>query len=282
MAWQALLHLDHRREGSRTVLRHRHEGPLRVFKSLYPEGDGICHNVIVHPPGGLVGGDMLDIRLDLGPQAHALLSTPGATRFYRSDHDEAVQRVHARLGPGARLEWLPLETLAYADCRARNEWHMTLEPGASVMGWDVTALAWPEHEPTVVGQAPSAGVLRQEMIWPGRWRERVCLRADDHRLRSSPLGLAGRRCLGLLWLAFAEPIPMPARETWLDAVRATLGDEEGDDALAGVTAPNPHMLVLRVLGHQAEPVAARLRRAWATLRRQAWGLEAPEPRIWHV
>ena len=77
MPWHAHLQLDYRREGARTVVRHAHNGPLRILKSLYPEGDAICHNVLVHPPSGLVGGDTLDIRAQVASGAHALITTPG-------------------------------------------------------------------------------------------------------------------------------------------------------------------------------------------------------------
>jgi urease accessory protein len=99
--------------------------------------------MIVHPPGGLVGGDVLDIRVRLDAGAHALVSTPGATRFYASDDLEAAQRVSIDLAAGARLEWLPLEALAYPGCRALNQITATLTPGAEMLAWDVTALGLP-------------------------------------------------------------------------------------------------------------------------------------------
>ena len=70
MPWHARLDLDYQLEQQRSVARFRHDGPLRILQSLYPEGDAVCHNVLVHPPGGLVGGDTLDIRVH-GPVAEA-------------------------------------------------------------------------------------------------------------------------------------------------------------------------------------------------------------------
>ena len=113
MSWRACLELHYSLESARTVARYRHDGPLRVLRSLYPEGDTVCHNVLVHPPGGLVGGDTVETQVSVAPGAHGLVTTPGATRFYRSLGEPARQRVHARLEAGARLEWLPLEALAY-------------------------------------------------------------------------------------------------------------------------------------------------------------------------
>src|SRR3954449_8152395 len=97
MPWHARLHLDYRQESARTVARFRHDGPLRILQSLYPEGDGICHNVLVHPPGGLVGGDTLEVSVTAAADSHGLLTTPGASRFYRSEAGAAVQDVRLQL-----------------------------------------------------------------------------------------------------------------------------------------------------------------------------------------
>src|SRR5689334_17607021 len=118
MPWHARLSLDLSCESGRTVARHAHEGPLRILQTLYPEGDAIAHNVLVHPPSGIVGGDTLDIAVHVHEGAHGFVTTPGATRFYRSEGDTAVQRARLRVDGGARLEWLPLETLAYSGCIA--------------------------------------------------------------------------------------------------------------------------------------------------------------------
>lgn len=107
MTWRAELSLDYALSTGRTVARHRHSGPLRVLQSLYPEGDAVCHNVLVHPPGGIVGGDVLDIRVAVGEGAHGLVTTPGATRFYRSEGESCVQQTLLDVAAGARLEWLP-------------------------------------------------------------------------------------------------------------------------------------------------------------------------------
>ena len=111
MSWHAQLQLDYTHESARTVARFRHDGPLRILQSLYPEGDAVCHNVLVHPPGGLVGGDTLNINVTAAAGSHGLITTPGATRFYRSEGESAIQRTNITLAAGARLEWLPLETI---------------------------------------------------------------------------------------------------------------------------------------------------------------------------
>jgi urease accessory protein len=276
MPWHARLSLDYQRQGDRTVLQHSHDGPLRVFKSLYPEGDAVCHNVIVHPPGGLVGGDVLDIKVHVAQDAHGLLSTPGATRFYASDEAFASQRVHLRLDAGARLEWLPLETIAYPGCRAENRWSATLGDGAELIAWDVTALGLPG-----AGQAFETGEFRQRLEIPGLWLEQARVRADDHRLLDSPLGLAGHRCMGTLLFACGKPLHRDRREALLEAVRS-LPDPPSGAVLTGATCPNDRLLVVRALAPLVEPLMARLQAVWSVLRPVAWGLPGQSPRIWQV
>ncbi len=121
MGWLGHLQLQYHHDGERTTAHDRHHGPLRVLQRLYPEGPGICHHVLVHPPGGVVGGDVLELQADLAAGSHALLTTPGATRFYRSDGPLARQTVQARVAAGARLEWLPMETIAYRGCQVQNQ-----------------------------------------------------------------------------------------------------------------------------------------------------------------
>ena len=118
--WQASLALRYMRREPRTVVHDRHDGPLRVLRSLYPEGDAICHSVLLHPPGGVVGGDTLAVHVEVEAGAHALLTTPGATRFYRSTGATAAQSLTARVAAGARLEWLPLEPSPTAAASPRT------------------------------------------------------------------------------------------------------------------------------------------------------------------
>src|SRR6478735_7509296 len=97
--WRATLTLGFERRAERTVLaRREHDGPLVVQKSLHPEGPGTCHAIVVHPPSGLVGGDELELRVGVGRDAHALLTTPGAGRFYRSAGATASQSVTLDVG----------------------------------------------------------------------------------------------------------------------------------------------------------------------------------------
>lgn len=272
--WQASLDLRYERVGERCSLQFDHNGPLRVLQSLYPEGAGVCHNVLVHPPGGLVAGDTLDITGEVAEGAHALISTPGATRFYRSEGATATQTVRWRLGEGARLEWLPLETIAYSGCLGANHWSATLAPSAELMAWEVTALGLPDADQPFVH-----GRLHQRMVIDGVWRDEGRLDAADARLLDHPMGLGGQRCLGTLVLACGSAMPAARKEALLEAVRAVL---DASEVFAAATCPNDQVLVVRALGPRVEPVMALLQACWTALRPAAWGLAPVRPRIWSV
>jgi urease accessory protein len=274
MAWHASLTIDYSLESARTVARHRHSGPLRILQSLYPEGDAICHNVLVHPPGGLVGGDTLDISLNAAPGSHALVTTPGATRFYKSPGEPALQITRVRLASGARLEWLPLEAIGYTGCLAENRLQLDLAPGAELIGWDVTALGLP-----TAAQPFERGSFCQHIEMPGVWLERGRIDASDHLLLDSPLGLAGNRCLASLFFCTGSKLARPRRERALDCAREVM-EHHGLRNTAGATSPNDQVIVVRVLAPLVEPAMNLLRQVWAGWRRELWQVQYESPRIW--
>ena len=274
--WHAHLQLHYTRQGDCTVALDRHSGPLRVLQRLYPEGPGICHHVLVHPPGGVVGGDVLELHAQLDEGTHAVLATPGATRFYRSDGPLALQRSSVSMAAGARLEWWPMETIAHRGCRAENRLRMSLAPGAEAMGWDLLALGLP-----AAGDTFDAGHYLQHLEVQGAWLERGLIAAADTRLLHSPLGLAGRRVLGTMWFAAGTAITPTRRDTLLDSARAQLATDPLRSH-AGATAAHPRVVVLRVLAHGVEPAMALLRRVRAAWRASAWQLAANPPRLWQT
>ncbi len=274
MAWHAGLRLDYACEGGRSVARFAHDGPLRILQGMWPEGDAVCHNVLVHPPGGLVGGDTLQVEVSAAPGSHGLVTTPGASRFYRSEGAAAVQDVRIRIEAGARLEWLPLEAIYYSGCRAENRLRMELAAGAELLGWDIAALGLPQ-----ANQPFARGAVLQHLELQGAWLERGRIAAEDTRLMDGPLGLAGHRCLASLFVAAGEDLARPRREQLLDAARAVI-EPHALAASAGATAPGPRVVVVRVLAPLVEPALQLLkavRRAWRPL---LWQLPAAEPRGW--
>lgn len=274
MPWHAKLDLDYTRPGERTVARHQHDGPLRILQSLYPEGDGICHNVLVHPPGGLVGGDTLDIHITAQGGAHGLVTTPGATRFYKSDGEPALQRTRISLQGDARLEWLPMEAICYSGCLAENRLRLTLADAAEFIGWDVTAFGLPS------ANAPfERGSFCQHIEVPGLWLERGQLDAADARLMQGPLGLAGHSCMASIFFVTASRLERGRKQRALDAARALI-EPHRLHATAGATSPNDRVVVVRVLAPLTEPVMQLLRQIWAAWRQELWDSAAAPPRIW--
>lgn len=282
MSWHGHLQLHYHHRNGRTTAHDRHHGPLRVLQRLYPEGDAVCHHVLVHPPGGLVGGDRLDVDAHLAAGSHALLTTPGATRYYRSNGAAAHQSVRLSVDPGARVEWLPLETIAYRGCDAHNRLQLDLAPGAEALGWDVLALGLP-----AAGEPWDTGHYRQHLELPGIWLERAHVDAADARLLHSPLGWNGHRVLATLWFAAGAPLATARREALLETARAAFADAvmPGNGSAvgaAGATAPTDHTVVLRALAPRVEAAMALLQRVWGRWRRAAWDLAPCPPRVWRT
>jgi urease accessory protein len=274
MSWQANLHLAYERHGARVVARHEHSGPLRILQSLYPEGDGICHNVLVHPPGGLVGGDTLDIAVQVASATHGLVTTPGATRFYRSDGPLALQTTRIAMQADSRLEWLPLEALCYSDCHAENRLVMDLAPGAELLGWDITALGLPSANLPFV-----KGSLQQHIEVPGVWLERGRVAAEDLRLMDGPIGLNGARCMASLFFVAGSALDRTRKQRALDIARAHIANSALANS-AGATSPNPQVLVLRCISTLVEPATQLLRSVRNAWRHALWQLPDCTPRIW--
>ncbi len=285
MTWHASLRVDYSLrtspEGEKTAAFFQHNGPLRVLQSLYPEGPAVCHNVVVHPPGGLVSGDILDMRFSAGEGAHGLVTTPGATRFYRSDGKPAMQRTSISLDADSRLEWLPFESIAFNGCEAENRLTLALAAGAEMMGWDVTALGLPAAR-----QPFTSGHFCQHLELPGVWLERAKISATDKILLDSTAGMAGHRCFATLFFAAGSALDKIRRQMLLDVARSVVSSHPlcvlGGvmEMAAGVTSPNKQVVVVRVLAPVVEPAMTLLRAVWLCWRQELWNMKASAPRVW--
>lgn len=271
--WQASLDLRFERRENATVLAGRHHsGPLRVQKALYPEGERVCHAIVLHPPAGIAGGDELEISVDVGAAAHALLTTPGAGKWYRSATPWARQTLNFKVAADAVLEWLPQETIVFDGARANMENRVKLAAGAAYLGWEVLCLGR-----RAAGESFKHGELRLatriELDGKLLWLEQGRL-AGGSGLLTSPVGLAGYSVSATL-LAAGRPVE-PAL---LSACRAIVPVESG--AQYGLSVL-PQLLVARYLGHSSEGARAWLVQLWRVLRPALLGREAQPPRIWNT
>jgi urease accessory protein len=277
--WEATLSLGYERRGERTVLAHRaHRGPLRVQRDLYPEGPGTCHTLVVHPPGGLAGGDELRLDVRLGAGARALLTTPGATRWYRSGGHRARQQLELVLDDDAVVEWLPQESIFFDGAEAELAARVRLGRGSVYLGWEVLCLGrQASGERFTHGQLRLATELfRGERLL---WHERGRLDGGGPLL-TSPVGLGGASvCATLLAAAPALEPGTASLATLLAACRAvdTFGGNAGVTCLPA--APGG-VLIARWLGDASEAARHHLLALWRVLRPALCHRAATPPRIW--
>ena len=265
-SWHAELELGYARFGASTrpVLR-RHKGPLRVQKHLYAEGPEVCQHIIVHPPGGIAGGDRLDITASAGANAWAQLTSPGAAKWYRAT-GTAYQQLKLRVAAGATLEWMPQETIVYSGAQAELQTVIELEGDARLLYWDVVALGRP-----AAGERFDRGHFqsRLDIRRDGRalWHERQRVNGDDGLL-DSPIGLDGQPVFAtLLITGTLDPDLLQRCRELPSKVRGDL-------------TQLPDLLVARCLASEALHARDWLIALWTLLRPALLGREALAPRIW--
>lgn len=265
-SWEAELSLRYAAFGqaTRPVLR-RHSGPLRVQKHLYPEGPQVCQHIIVHPPGGIAGGDRLTIDAHVAAGAWAQLTSPGAAKWYRAV-GPAFQDLRLRVEAGATLEWLPQETIVYSAAQAELNTRIDLEGDAQLFYWDMVALGRPAS-----GERFDAGHFQARLdIWRDGvlvWHERQRVAGGD-RLLDSAIGLDGRSVFATLIVS--GEIDAQLMERCRDLPSRVRGD----------VTQLPGLVMARCLADEALHARAWLIDLWRLLRPELLGREAVPPRIW--
>lgn len=271
--WEATLKLGFSSPANtRTTLTCReHHGPLRVQKALYPEGERICHAVIVHPPGGIAGGDRLKIDVTVEANAHALITTPGATKWYKANGKQSMQQVEINLATDAVLEWLPQETILYNAADTLSATRVNLGAGALYLGWEVLCLGR-----TASGESFAAGMHRQRLSIRQDdallWHEQGALEGGG-ALLAAPVGFAGATVCATLLVA-----GRPVAQALLDEARAALAGH-GDAARIALTRL-PNLLAARYLGPSSEEAKQLFADLWKVLRPALAGCAAVTPRLW--
>ena len=246
--------------------RSVHAGPLRIQKLLYPEGPKLCHAIIVHPPGGIAGGDELEINADVAPGAATLITTPGATRWYGSTGVTATQRIALKIE--GDCEWLPMETIVYDQAQVHSEIQIDCSDQTQMIGWDTLIFGRQSS-----GEDFSQGHFHQVISCRFNdrllWQERTRVAGGDPLFDSS-IGFQGQRAASTLWAIRA------ANEPWEQAALERLRASAPEIAWSILW---PRLLVGRQIG---DPLALKANNAaaWACLRPMVFKRPAIEPRIW--
>lgn len=263
-AWHASLALGFARDGDCTrLVRRTHSGPLRVQKALYPEGPDVCHVIVVHPPGGVVGGDRLHVALDAQAGCRVLATSPGAAKWYRANGRVSGQDVRLVAGPGAAIEWLPQETIFYDDASVELAHEVELAVDAVYMAAEILCFGRrASGERFVRGQVRQRTRIRVDgrPVW---WEQGVL-----HGARlDSPLGLGGRSVCAT-FTAVGKPLT-PSLQAQVRALDASLAVSQ----VKGV-------FVARHLGDDSERARALMTDVWRIARPHLLGRPACVPRIW--
>ena len=268
--WEAQLRFGLTPKQGRTVVsRQRHRGPLTMQKPFHPESDGTCHAYILHPPGGVVGGDSLDIELTCDAGAHALITTPAANKFYRSNGMTATQRHELRVLGTACLEWLPQETILFEGTKVHSSTKVYLGDQASFIGWEIVSVGRP-----ACNEGFTRGSYRQSFeIWKRSeplMIDRINLQ-DCSEILNAQWGLRQRPVMGLMVVSGDEEVLEKAQDSARNLVE--------NPGCTSVTVTGS-VLLCRALDTSAMAVRNLFIDVWKVIRPVVLGKRPCEPRIW--
>jgi urease accessory protein len=241
---------------------------LSVQRSFYPEGD-LCHVYLLHPPGGIAGGDQLEIAARLEAGAAALLTTPGATKCYRSPGPEARQTQSFAVGAGASLEWLPQETILFPGARMELSTRVDLAEDARYIGWEINCLGRPACAEVF---DHGAAVFRLAFYRAGQPLLLERQRIEGLCALAGAAGLRGHAVFGALYA-------YPADQGMIDALYQALPEIVGGRELVGITLLDG-LLVARALTPSGADCRRWFASLWAWLRPRIIGRAPCPPRIW--
>ncbi|MEM7555761.1 MAG: urease accessory protein UreD [Cyanobacteria bacterium P01_A01_bin.84] len=196
-SWHGKLNLVYKAHQDKTILiTSQNQAPLKVQRPFYPEGKQVCHSVILHTAGGVVGGDKLSCNFHLQERSQALITTAAAAKIYRTNGMQARQNIHIKVDENACLEWLPQETIVFNGANYRQDLRVELAPGASWIGWEITRFGRSAR-----GEKFIQGAWRNYTeVWQNDkplWIDRQYLPANEEVFHS-PHGLAGKPLVGNL------------------------------------------------------------------------------------
>lgn len=270
--WGAFLALEIEERGGKSVVSHvQHEGPLRIQRPFYPDASGALQIYLLHPPGGVAGGDQLRLELEAGARTSCLVTAPAANKIYRSRGPVSEVSQELTVREGALVEWLPQETIAFSGARCRLGTYVRLEQHARFIGWEITCLGRPAAQEEFL-----AGRLDQRFeIWRGGvplFLDRLVVGESSDAMESA-WGLFGNCVVGtLLITADGEEI--------VEEIRSILLTEGRWVEHAACTQVG-EVVTLRYVGPSARDSWMLFRKVWQRVRPRVAGDEASLPRIWN-
>ncbi len=268
--WDASLNLIFDSRANKTILaRRQHYGPLVIQKVLYPEGNNPAHAVIIHPPGGVAGGDSLQLNVHMQTDASALLTTPGATKWYKSVGRRASQNITMTVDENSQLEWFPQENIVFDGADVALNTHVNLSEMSVFAAWEVVCLGRQAS-----GERWNNGEFRQQLSIQREnkliWNETTLLKPNSAVLRSIA-GLRGHVVFGSLMVAAGNP---PA-----DILHACQQIQISSSARVGVSAL-PEIFTARYIGPCAQEAKLYFEKLWHCLRPWYGNSDPVRPRIW--
>jgi urease accessory protein len=258
--------------GATSLSRRAHRGPFVVQRPFFPEGREVCHVYLLHPPGGLVGGDELRLDLRVGAGARALVTTPAAGKAYRTLGPIARQAQALAVEEGATLEWLPQEMIVYDGAGVELATEVDLAPGARFFGAETICFGLPAR-----GAPFQRGSCRQALAVRRAGAPLLIERArfeGSGEAQAAPWGLGGATVLTTIT---ASPAPGGALAERLQ--EASRGLPGGDRAGVSVLGDG-ELLVVRHLGTSAERARTFVQDTWAGVRAALFDRAPVAPRIW--
>ena len=269
--WLASLRLHLKRKQDKTILADcQHHGPLRVQRPFYPESAKVCHVYILHPPGGLVSGDRLELEIAVDTDSWGIITTPGATKFYRSRQGVATQNVRIKIRKNAVLEWFPQENIQFNGTRSKTSVQVNLDARAQFIGWDINCFGRPAScEPL-----RQCDVSNRFEIWQNDtpvFLDRAYYTSDDP-IFNAAWGLQGFPVNGILVCSNSQlSLLSKVRESGVLNTSANIGatDKQG-------------IMIFRFLGHHAQEAKSIFQNIWKILRPALLGVDAITPRIWNT
>ncbi len=274
-SWLGSLQLNFENRACRSFLAYRkHVGPFVIQKTLHPEGASVCHGIVVHPPGGVAGGDQLQLTVDVASNANALLTTPGAGKWYKANAKQAKQTLRFNVAEGSCFEWLPQENILFDGADVHWIAEIDLADNATFVGWDIVCLGRQAQQ-----ENWQTGALKQQFKVRRNgqlcWIEQANLSAYD-LVKASIVGLGDQPVFGN-FIVVASHLP----DAVLEACREINPSSADPQAVVGISAL-PEVVIARYIGESSESAKAYFEALWIILRPWYLNKTAVRPRIWNT